>query len=346
MSELQEQLQVLCSLSGVSSREEAVRDYILSQAAPYADSCLVDTLGSLIVFKRGKKPTGNKLLLDAHMDEVGLMVREITEDGYLRFDCVGGIDRRVLPSKRVFVGENRIPGIIGMKPIHLTEGEERKKLPPLKEFYIDIGAESRESATALVEPGDVAVFSQETILFGNGMLKAKALDDRVGCAVMLTLIRETLPMDCTFVFSVQEEVGCRGAFGAAFSVAPEIALVLEGTTAADLPGVKPARRVCRCGGGAVVPFMDGGSIGDKGLYTLATRLAEENDIPWQTKEYISGGTDARSIQRTKQGARVLGISAPVRYLHSPSSVVKLSDVEAVLNLTRLMIGALAEEEGQ
>lgn len=338
-----ETLKNLCALSGVSSYEDEVRDYIRKRVEPYADSIRVDAMGSLIVFKRGAKPTGNKLMLAAHMDEVGLIVKSITEEGYLKFGCVGGIDRRVLLGKQVAVGDKRVPGIIGLKAIHLTTLEERKKVPRLSDYYIDIGAKDKEEALSLVELGDCCVFVSDVMEFGEGMLKAKAIDDRVGCAILIKLLEEDLPMDCTFAFTVQEEVGTRGAFGAAFSVTPELALVVEGTTAADTPALGAHRQVCWPGKGPVLSWMDNGTIYDRGLFELLRRLAEDNGIPWQMKHYVAGGTDGRTIQRTKSGVRVAGISAAVRYLHAPSSVCSLTDAEHMLTLARLFIHAAAAE---
>ena len=302
----------------------------------------MDALGNLIVFKRGAKPAGNKLMLCAHMDEVGLMVKSVTEEGCLKFGCVGGIDRRILLGKRVSVGEKGIPGVIGLKAIHLTTAEERKKVPKLTDLYIDIGAKDKAEALAQVELGDVCTFVSDAVEFGDGMLKAKAIDDRVGCAVMVKLLEEELPMDCTFVFTAMEEVGTRGAFGAAFSVTPEVALVLEGTTAADIPALEPERQVCWPGKGPVLSWMDGGTIYDRELFELLRSLAEENGLPWQMKHYLAGGTDGKAIQRTKAGVRVAGISAAVRYLHAPSSVCSLKDAEQMLALARLFIRAMAE----
>lgn len=337
-----ETLKALCALPGVSSHEDAVRDYLCSRAAPCSDRLRIDQMGNLIVWKKGRKSGGKTLMLTAHMDEVGLMVRSVTEDGYLKFDTVGGIDRRVLLGKRVLVGEAALPGIVGLKAYHLTNAEEKKKIPKLREFYLDIGAKDREEAQRKVRPGDVAVFDTDVLEFGSDLLKAKAIDDRIGCAVMAELLQQSLPMDCTFVFTVQEEVGARGAFGSTFSVTPDIALVLEGTTAADLPGMEVHKRVCAPGNGPVLPFMDGGAVYDRGLFELLRDLAEENGIPWQTKRYISGGTDASTIQRTKRGVRVGAISAAVRYLHTPSSVVSIRDGENMLALARHFLTAVSE----
>lgn len=333
----------LCRLNGVSGDENVVREYIREKAAPYADSMRTDAMGNLIVFKKGKKSTGNKLLIAAHMDEVGLIVTRITDDGFLKFDFVGGVDRRVAIGKPVRLGPERVPGIIGLKAIHLVKRDEMKKTPKTDALYIDIGTKNREEALKLVQPGTYGSFVGEPEEFGDGMLKAKAIDDRAGCAIMLDLIRQELPMDVTFAFTVQEEVGTRGAFGAAFSVTPEIGLVLETTTAANLPDVEPHRQVCVPGKGPVISYMDGGTIYDRPLFEKLRDLAEENNIPWQTKEYIAGGNDARTIQRTKTGVRVAAISAAVRYLHAPASVGSMKDFEDMKQLVALFLNDLAQE---
>ena len=338
-----EELKTLCRLSGVSSREDQVRDYIRTQAQPWADEIRIDALGNLIVTKRGAKSAPGHLMLAAHMDEVGLMVDRIHEDGTLGFQFVGGVNRQVVIGKKIYLGENRVPAVVGMKPIHLTTAKERKEVPKTDKLYLDIGCTSKEEAEALVSLGDVGVFSDDVTEFGRGLLKAKAIDDRVGCAVLRDLLRQELPMDVTFVFTVQEEVGTRGAFGAAFSVKPKVALVVEGTTAADLPGLEGGERVCSVGKGPVIPYMDGGTIYDRELFLLLRRLAEEHQIPWQTKEYLSGGTDGRAIQRSRSGVRVAGLAAAVRYLHAPSSVASVSDYEAMIQLARLFIDAVARE---
>ena len=341
---LMDTIKELCVLNGAPGDEDEVRSYIKEKVAPYATEMRIDALGNLIVFKKGKKSTGGTLLLAAHMDEVGLIIRSITEEGYLKFSCVGGIDRRVLLSKAVVVGKNQVPGIIGMKPIHLTTSEERKSIPKGKDLTIDIGAQSREEAEKLVSVGDYAVFTSDIVEFGNGFIKAKAIDDRAGCAVMMELLKEELPMDCTFAFTVQEEIGCKGAMGAAFSVKPKITLIVETTTAADLAGVKGGKKVCCLGVGPVIPFMDNGSIADRELYELVRALAEKHHIPWQTKHMIAGGNDARAFQHSREGVRTIVMSAAVRYLHAPSTVAYKQDFDNILKLARLFINAVAEKE--
>ncbi len=339
-------LKDLCLLNGVSSGEAPVRAYLQEKAAPFVTNMRVDTLGNLIVFKKGTKSTGNKLMLTAHMDEVGFIVTHITDEGYLKFESVGGIDRRVVIGKRVTVGEAQHAGVIGLKAYHMVSAEEEKITPKMEDMYIDIGAKSKDAALEKVAIGDLVAFDSDVVHFGDGMIKAKAIDDRLGCAIMLELLRQDLPIDCTFVFSVQEEVGLRGAFGAAFSVNPEIALVLEGTTSADMPSVKGHRKVTAPGQGPVLGLMDGSTVYDRGLFELLRDLAEEAHIPWQTKRYVAGGTDAAAIQRTKKGVRVASISAAVRYLHTPSCVASLRDCEQMYDLAMKFIeavGASCEE---
>ena len=336
-------LKTLCALSGVSGWEDEVRSYIREQASPFADEIRTDVMGNLLVFKKGQRSSPQPILLAAHMDEVGLMVTEITGEGYLKFDFVGGIDRRVVIGKRVLLGQKKIPGIIGLKAIHLTTEAERKKVPERAALYIDIGAGDREAAEKMVSPGDIGVFDSVPEEFGDGMLKAKAIDDRVGCAVMLELLREPLPIDCWFAFTVQEEVGTRGAFGAAFAVTPAFALVLEGTTAADNPDTPPHLRVCSSGKGAVMPAMDGGTIYDRALWEKMRAYAQEHRIPWQIKELISGGTDAQAIQRTKTGVRTVAVSAAVRYIHAPAGVACIRDFDAMLALARGFLTIVEEE---
>lgn len=337
-----ETIKKLCQLSGPSGWEDDVRDYIRAEAAPYASEIIEDALGNLLVFKRGRQATKQPVLLAAHMDEVGVVVKEIEESGYLRFAFLGGVDHRVVIGKKVFLGKNRVPGVIGMKPIHLTTAAERESMPKVKDLYIDIGAVDADAARALVQLGDFGVFDDRVIEMQNRFLRAKAIDDRVGCGILLTLLKEELPVDVWFAFTVQEEVGCRGAFGAAFRLQPGIAIVVEGTTAADGPASIGARKVCRPGCGPVVPYQDGGAIYDRGLFEQLTRLADENGIPWQTKTLLSGGTDAQALQRTRAGCRVGAVSAAVRYIHSPSCVGCETDFEQMAALLRLL---LADMEG-
>ncbi len=335
-------LETLCCLDGVSGGEDEVRDYILERVMPFADEIRTDPMGNLMVFKKGATVPAKRVMLCAHMDEIGLIVTDIADDGYLRFDMAGGVNRRTLLGKRVFVGPERVMGVVGSKAIHLTTAEQRKTLPALKEMYIDIGAKSREAAEKSVRIGDLAAFDDAVVRFGdNGYIKAKAIDDRVGCASMVELLESQLACDCWFAFTVQEEVGCRGAAVAARSIEPDVTLVLEGTTAADIPGVEGTEQVCRLGKGVVIPFMDKGTIYDRELYQTLGRLAGERGISWQTKTKIAGGTDASAVQRSGKGVQVAALSVAVRNIHSPACVARIDECEAQLRLTRAFLEEMA-----
>ena len=336
-------LKDLCSLGGIGGWEDEVRDYIKSHAAPYASEMRVDALGNLIVYKKGAKPARNTLMFCAHMDEVGFIVRGITDEGYLKFDPVGSFDSRILIGKKVLVGLNKIRGVIGIKAYHLVSEQEEKTTPKLESLYIDIGAKDKKAASELVELGDPCIFDTQCEAFGDGMFKAKAIDDRLNCALFLKLIEQDLPMDVTFAFTVQEEVGCRGAYGVAFAEHPRYALVTDCTTAADFPNVAANNQVCHVGDGPAIPFMDKGAVADRELFERLRRVAIEHNIPWQTKHYVSGFTDSRSIQTAKSGVRVAVVSAPIRYLHAPSSVGCVRDFEHMLKLFRCIIDDIAAE---
>ena len=335
-------LKTLCYLSGASGYEDEVRDYILERVMPHSDSILTDSMGNLIVEKKGRRSGGPKILICAHMDEVGIIVTGIDDDGYLRFDFLGGIDRRVVIGKRVYLGKDRIPGVIGIKAYHLVDDEEEKSVPKREDMYIDIGVSTKAAALELVALGDPGVFDDSVVDFGDGFLKAKAIDDRVGCAAMIKLIEGELPCDCIFAFTVQEEVGTRGAKVIANRLMPVSAIVLEGTTAADLPEVPGGKQICSLGSGLVIPFMDKGTIYSRRLYGALTDIADKNGIKWQTKTMIAGGTDASAIQRSGIGVDTIAISAPIRNIHTPASIAKISDFEAMPRLVRLLLEEITE----
>lgn len=335
-------LKRICELDGVPGREDQVRDFIISKL-PKGTEYEIDALGNLFVHKKGKKTGEKKVMVAAHMDEVGLIITHITDQGYLKFASLGGIDPSVLAGRMVKL-ESGIKGVIGAKPIHLISKDERKKTLDENTFTIDIGATSKEQAMEQVSLGDYATLTSTWREFGNNSIKMKALDDRMGCMMMLQLINEELEYDTEFVFTVQEEVGTRGASVVNYRVRPDIALILETTTAGDIPGAEGEQKTCLLGQGPVVSYMDRGTIYDNKLYVNTRKLAKEKQIPCQTKTKIAGGNDSSAIQKSADGARVLAISVPTRYLHSPSSVVDRRDVDETLNLTRELLKVLGTGE--
>lgn len=340
---MEQLVSTLSLMPGISGREKQVREYLISQL-PEDVTYKVDRLGNLIVHKEGLSGEGkNKLMLCAHMDEVGLIITYITEEGYLKFDCVGGIDPAVLIGRQVVL-ECGLTGIIGLKHIHQCSKEEQKKVPDVKTMFIDIGAKNKEEAQTFVKPGDYACFASDFLCFGSGdtRWKGKALDDRVGCAILLNLLKSALINTVDVVFTVQEEVGARGAGAAAYGLNPDIAVVVETTTAGDVSGVRGEQRACLLGKGPVVPFMDRGTVYDNELYQCAFRVAEGAELPCQTKTVIAGGNDSSSVQGAGNGVRVMALSVPTRYLHSPVCVMDKQDVEATEQLLKALLPVLAE----
>ena len=336
-------LEKLCTADGISGDEGSVRELIINEIKPFADEIRTDKLGNIIVFKKGKNRPGARLMLSAHMDEVGFMVTDITADGYLRFDEVGGLDRRVVPGKTVTVGKNKINGVIGVKPVHLSSGEERTAVEKLTDMYIDIGAGSREDALSLVSYGDSVNFN--SIYENNGYtIKSKAIDDRFGCLALIELIKSELEYDMHFVFAVQEEVGLRGARVAAYSVNPDFAIVVETTTAADIAGVEETRQVCNLGEGAVISVMDRRTIYDKRMAEMAFECAEKAGARAQYKRAVAGGNDSGAIHQSRGGVKTLAISLPCRYLHSSVTVANTSDCDDIIKITSLLANRIAGGE--
>lgn len=332
-------LKELCSINGTSGDEKNVREYIIEHIK---DKCeyKTDNLGNIIAFVKGKKTPKKKLMISAHMDEVGMIITSVKSDGTLTFSPVGGIDPRVVIGRNVKIGN--ISGVIGSKAVHNLSASEREKAAEFSGFYIDIGTQSAEETEKLVSLGDYAYFDSEIIKLGDDLLCSKAIDDRFGCAIMIMLINSKLEYDTAFTFVVQEEVGLRGARVAAFTVDPDFALVLEATTAADIPSVSGAERCCELGKGPVVSYMDRSTIYDREMYELSKQLAEENNIPWQTKTMVAGGNDSGAIHISRGGVRTLAVSVPCRYLHSPASAARISDMENSLKLVSLMMNRVCE----
>ncbi len=327
------ELKTLCELNGASGDEGAVRRALIEAAKPLCDSVKIDRMGNVIAYKKGK--TGARhVLFSAHMDEIGFIILDATEDGLLKFRPIGGIDPRVAVSKYVVVGEKRVKGVIGALAIHLQSAEDRKRVLGFRDLYIDIGAKTRDEALSDCPPGCYAYYDNGFQEFGDGFAVSKALDDRVGCFNLLRILEDDYDADVTCAFVVQEEVGLRGAYGAAFDARADAVIVLEGTTAGDMGDVDKARRVCEPGLGVAVSFMDKASIASAELYRGLLALAEEKGIAHQVKRGVAGGNDAGAYQRSKEGARTCVLSVPCRYIHGPSSVVKLSDVEAQYQLAK------------
>ncbi len=322
-------LERLCKADAPSGFEEEVREIVISEIKDYADEITVDNMGNVLVFKKGRATPKKKLLLSAHMDEVGFIVTDIKSDGTLKFASVGGINDTAVFAKQVKVGKNKISGVVNAKPIHLSSADERKKVPPMDSLCIDIGAKDRKDAENYISLGDMITFDSP-FENKNGTIISKAIDDRFGCLVLIEMIKSDLPFDMYFGFVVQEEIGLRGAKAAAYTVNPDCAIVVEATTAADVPFAEDEKRVCLVGGGAVVSHMDRSTIYDKEYY----KIAMSANTKTQTKTMIAGGNDAGAIHCSRNGVRTIAVSVPCRYIHSSSSLASVDDMESVLEVVR------------
>ena len=325
-------LKDITALRGPSGWEDEARNAIRREAeailAQREGRVYGDTMGNLFVYRKGTDAKKPHVMLAAHMDEVGFIIRFAGEDGLLRFDCVGGVDPRCVVSKRVVVGENGFPGVIGVKAIHLMSAEDRKKAPDYDNIFIDVGAKTKEEAEKLCPPGSYATFESEYVEFGDGFVKAKALDDRAGCMILLNILENSdYAGDITCVFTVQEETGLRGARVAARRVKPDKAIVIDTTTANDMGMIDSHKQVTACGDGPALTFMDRRAIIPEKMRGIALDAAKKHGIPVQIKRGNSGGTDAGEIHLTGAGVETLVIVIPCRYCHSPVSVCKLSDIE-------------------
>ncbi len=319
-----------------SGCEDEMREFILERVKDLEH--VVDSMGNVIVHKPGK---GKRVLLSAHMDEVGFIVSKITDNGSIKFKTVGGILTTVLVGKKVTIGKDRVPGITGVKAIHLQSGGERDNMLNVSDIIIDIGAKDKQSAEKKVKVGDYGTFESEAVEYGDNLLKCKGLDDKVGCVALLELLKMDTDLDLYAAFTTQEEVGCRGSIIATERVKPQFALVFEGTTCSDVYGTPEDKTVTHLGDGCALTAMDNAAVSDREMFEMAKKVAEENNIPYQVKRTTMGGTDAGSIQKTGCGVKTVVISTPCRYIHSAVSVMNKNDFKAQIDLGKAMLKAIS-----
>ena len=331
-------LKQLTEINAPSGHEQPIRRALLEELKAKGHNPYIDKMGNVIVVKEGTGAAPRKrVMVAAHMDEVGLIVTGHTDGGFLKVSQAGGIDPRVLISKRVLVGDDNIPGVIGAVAIHLQSAADRARVMGYRDIAVDIGANDKGEAERKAPIGTYISFDTPYVEYGEGFACGKAFDDRVGCWTILRLLEEELPCDLIAAFVSEEEVGCRGASGAAFTQEPDIGIILEGTTCNDLGDIPEVTQVCKTGEGVAVSFMDGASIANRDLFKKALAVGEAEGIAHQVKSSVSGGNDGGAIQRAREGVPVVVLSVPCRYIHSPSTVVKLSDVEAQFKLCRALL---------
>lgn len=339
-------LEKLCNASAVSGDEGEVRSLVLEQIKGHADEIKVDSLGNVLATKMGTEKSRLRVMLSAHMDEVGFMLVADDGDGLFRFETVGGMDVRQLPGKAVLVGREHVPGVIGARPIHLTTREERRQKIPLDALRIDIGPGNDK-----IKPGERAVFATRFQRSGPSFL-SKALDDRLGVAVLVELLKQPpAGIDLLAAFTVQEEIGLRGAKVAAYAFNPDIGIAVDATPAFDLPvwdGEENSSYNTRLGYGPAIYIADGSTYSDPRLVRWLTGTGDTLKIPYQIRQPGGGGTDAGAIHKARTGVPSVSISTPHRYSHTAISVARLEDWKNTLallhaSLTRLTPEILAGE---
>ena len=326
-------LKSLCLIDGTAGDETAVRDFIINEIKDFCEY-KIDNLGNIICFKKGEKTPVKKVMVDAHTDEVGLIITSVTESGFLKFSCVGGIDVSALMFRKVKIN-GKINGVISGKPYHLLSADNRKKLPSDSDLYIDIGAKDKAEALDKISLGDRAVIASEFVILGENV-KSKALDDRIGCATLISLLKEDAEYDFYATFTMGEEIGLRGAKVATYAVNPDSAIVLEGTTAADIADVPTDKSVCNLGQGVAVSFMDRSTVYDKDYYNSAL----QSGLKCQVKRAVAGGNNSGSVHLTREGVRTIALSVPCRYIHTANSVANISDIESQKELTKYMLNGI------
>jgi tetrahedral aminopeptidase len=339
IGQLRSLLEKLSNEFGVSGRERAVRKIIREEITPLVDQVEVDALGNLIAFKAGTGPEPRlRIMLAAHMDEVGFMITKIDKNGLLRFHNLGGIETRLLPAKRVIIGDDRVPGVINAPVPHLQTSEQAKKPIDAGSLFIDIGATSEKEAQGKVKVGDYGTFATRfTVLDGDSAwptVRGKAFDDRAGCTVLIALLAERYPIDLLAVFTTQEEMGLRGARVAGYRVDPAAALALEGTICDDQPRPRDEEEtpVTRLGAGPAVTLMDRSVIVHPGIVRWLRETAEAEGIAIQYKTPGLGGTDAGAIHATRAGVPSGVVAVPCRYIHGPAAILNLNDLAATVGL--------------
>jgi putative aminopeptidase FrvX len=341
-------LEKLCNVIAVSGDEGEVRKIVLEAVKPYADEVKVDALGNVLVTKLGSRPASNpkggqkrlRVMLDAHMDEVGLMIVDDEGDGLYRFETIGGVDARYLVGKQVYVGKDRTPGVIGARPIHLMNADEYTKKVPVEALRIDLGLGGKAKV------GDRGGFATRFHRVGPSVM-AKSIDDRIGVATLIELLKQAPPqIDLCAAFSVQEEIGLRGAKVAAQYFNPDLAIAIDSTPANDLPvhdGSENMTYNTKLGRGPAIYVADGSTLHDPRLVRFLRETAEAEKIPYQIRQPGGGGTDSGAIQRALAGIPTVSVSVPHRYTHSPVSIARLDDWKHTLNLLHAALKRITPE---
>ncbi len=332
-------LKKVCELPGAPGFEQPIREFVLNEVSPLVDSVSVDNMGNIIAVRKGLKD--KKVMVAAHLDEISFIVTHIDDDGFIRIHTLGGFDPKTLTAQRVIVhGKKDLMGVMGSKPIHVMKAEERNKAPQIQDYYVDLGM-SKEQVEQVVSIGNPITRERELIEMGD-CVNSKSIDNRVSVFILLEVLRslkdQKVPFDIYSVFTVQEEVGIRGAISSAHHIDPDFGIALDTTVAFDVPGAQPHEMITKLGKGTAIKIMDAATICDYRMVKYLKELADKNDIKWQAEILTGGGTDTMGIQRYgKQGSIAGAISIPTRHIHSAIEMAHKDDINESIKLLKLSL---------
>ncbi len=329
-----ELLKKICETPGAPGYEKPIREVILRELDGLADEVKIDNMGNVSAIRKGKSE--QKVMIAAHMDEIGFMVKHIDENGFLRFHPLGGFDPKTLTAQRVIVhGKEDVTGVMGTKPIHIMDDEERKKLPRIKDYFIDLGL-PREEVEKVISIGDPVTRERELIEMGE-CVNGKSIDNRISVFILIEVLRELkgkeVPFEIHGVFTVQEEVGIRGVTASALEIQPYYGFGLDTTIAFDTPGASPDEKITELGKGAAIKIMDASAICDPRMVEFMKKTADDHKVPWQPEIMVAGGTDTAGIQKMNAGGAITGaLSIPTRHLHQVIEMAHKSDISHCVDL--------------
>jgi len=327
-------LKKICEASGVSGYEKEIREIVIQEVTPLVDNVSIDNMGNVIAFKKGR--AAKKVMIGAHMDEIGFIITHIDDNGFLRFTPLGGFDPKTLTAQRVIVhGKKNVLGVMGTKPIHVMSAEERGKVVPISNYFIDLGMTKKE-VEEIIKIGDVVSRERELVEMGN-CVNCKSIDNRVSVFILIEVLRELkeTPYDVYAVFTVQEEVGLRGASAATLKIQPDFGFGLDTTIAFDVPGALPHEMITRLGEGTAIKIMDSSAICDYRMIDFMKITANKHTIKWQPEILHAGGTDTAAIQKMTGGGSITGaISIPTRHIHQVIEMANKEDIQASIKLLK------------
>lgn len=328
-------LKSICEIAGAPGFEKRIRDLVIKEVSPLVDEVSVDNMGNVVTVKKGiNNPEDKKVMVAAHMDEIGFIVTHIDENGFVRFHTLGGFDPKTLTAQRVIIhGKEDVVGVMGSKPIHVMTAEERTKVAKTTDYFIDLGM-SKEEVEKVISIGDPITRERELIEMGD-CVNCKSIDNRVSVFILIEALRalENQPYDVYGVFTVQEEVGLRGANVSAHTINPDFGFGLDTTIAFDLPGAQPHEMVTELGKGAAIKIMDASTICDYRMVAYMKELADKKNIKWQPEILTAGGTDTAGVQRMgKDGAISGAVSIPTRHLHQVIEMAHKKDIQGAIDL--------------